>query len=126
MKQFSEAFGRKLEGSGITRIQWICMYYLSEHNGISQRELSNLMCVKDSSVGRLIDRLERDGIVVRNRSQKDRRVIKISLTETGKKLFEKLYPLGEEFNNKLMENISEEELETFEKVLKTMLDNIKE
>jgi len=126
MKQFSEAFGRKLEGSGITRIQWICMYYLSEHNGISQRELSNLMCVKDSSVGRLIDRLERDGIVVRNRSQKDRRVIKISLTETGKILFEKLYPLGEDFNNKLMENISKEELETFEKVLKTMLDNIKE
>lgn len=124
MKQFSEAFGRKLEGTGITRIQWICLYYLSEVEEISQRELSNLMHVKDSSIGRLIDRLERDGIVVRNRSKKDRRVIKISLSEKGKETFKKLCPLGEEFNNILIKDISKEDMNTFEKVLKTMLKNI--
>ncbi|MBI9011476.1 MAG: MarR family transcriptional regulator [Clostridiales bacterium] len=126
MKQFSEAFGRKLEGSGITRIQWISMYYINEFENISQRELSNLMCVKDSSIGRLIDRLERDGIVTRTRSTEDRRVITLALSEEGQRQFETLLPLGVEFNNQLIKNIPEKDLETFENVLKTMLSNIQE
>lgn len=126
MKQFSEAFGRKLEGSGITRIQWVSMYYIDEFENISQRELSNLMCVKDSSIGRLIDRLERDGIVTRTRSKEDRRVITLSLSEEGQQRFDILLPLGQEFNDQLIKNIPEEDLETFENVLKTMLSNILE
>jgi len=126
MKQFSEAFGRKLDSSGITRIQWIALYYIHQNENISQRELANRMCVKDSSVGRLIDRLERDGMVERLRSTSDRRVITLKLTDDGSKRFEKVLPLGVEFNNQLVKNISEEDLETFESVLKRMLQNIQE
>lgn len=126
MKQFSEAFGRKLEGSGITRIQWVSMYYINEFENISQRELSNLMCVKDSSIGRLIDRLERDDLVTRTRSTEDRRVITLSLSDEGQRRFDILLPLGQEFNNQLIKNIPEKDLETFENVLKAMLNNILE
>lgn len=126
MKQFSEAFGRKLEGSNITRIQWISMYYINEYDHISQRELAKLMCVKDSSIGRLIDRLERDGIVRRTRSLEDRRVITLSLTKDGQNQFDKLLPLGQAFNDQLIKGISEEDLETFENVLKRMLLNVEE
>ncbi len=126
MKQFSEAFGRKLDGSGVTRIQWISLYYINEYKHISQRELSNLMCVKDSSVGRLIDRLERDGLVIRTRSTEDRRVITLSLSDEGDSRFHELLPIGQSFNNQLIKNISAKDLETFENVLKTMLINIEE
>lgn len=126
MKQFSEAFGRKLEGSNITRIQWICMYYMNEHQDISQRELAKLMCVKDSSIGRLIDRLERDGLVRRTRSTEDRRVTTLSLSESGFSQFMGLLPIGQEFNDQLIKDISEKDLETFENVLKTMLKNVLE
>lgn len=126
MKQFSEAFGRKLEGSNITRIQWISMYYINEYKHISQRELSKLMCVKDSSIGRLIDRMERDDIVKRTRSTEDRRVITLSLTEEGNRQFIILLPIGQSFNDQLVKNIPEKSLETFENVLKTMLKNVLE
>lgn len=126
MKQFSEAFGRKLEGSNITRIQWISMYHINEFNNISQRALARIMCVKDSSIGRLVDRLERDGIVKRTRSTEDRRVITLALTKSGQSQFMELLPLGQEFNDQLIKDISEEDLETFENVLKTMLLNVQE
>jgi|LGOV01.1.fsa_nt_gb DNA-binding MarR family transcriptional regulator len=126
MKQFSEAFGRKLDGSGVTRIQWISLYYINEYKHISQRELSNLMCVKDSSVGRLIDRLERDDLVVRTRSTEDRRVITLSLSDEGDRRFRELLPIGQSFNDQLIKNIPAKDLETFENVLKTMLINIEE
>lgn len=126
MKQFSEAFGRKLEGSGITRIQWIALYYILESQKISQRELANLMCVKDSSIGRLIDRLERDQLLKRTRSEKDRRVIYVELTEEGNELFSNLIHLGEDFNSQLTRGIPQEDLNTFEQVLNRMLLNIQE
>ncbi len=125
MKQFSEAFSRKLEGSGVTRVQWICLYYINEYQSISQRELANLMLVKDSSVGRLIDRLERNGLVKRTRSDEDRRIITLKLTKEGVLAFKKLLPLGLEFNDQLTKNIPAKELETFEAVLNKMLNNIK-
>ena len=127
MKQFSEAFSQRLEGTGITRIQWIALYYIHQNdNNIYQRELSNKMYIADSSVGRLIDRLERDGLVKRVKGKEDKRMIFVQLTDEGQKLFKEVLPIGEAFNDTLTKNISAEDLETFNAVLNQMLINILE
>ena len=114
MKQISEAFGRRLQNKGITRIQWIALYYAKTKGTISQRELSNLMNVKDSSAGRLIDRLERDGHIERERKDSDRRIIFIKLTEKGEDLVTKLIPYGIQFNDDLIAGIDEKDLMIYE------------
>lgn len=124
MKQITEAFGRRLQNSGITRVQWIALYYVKTKNKISQRDLSNLMNIMDSSAGRLIDRLERDGLIQRERNNADRRIICINLTEKGDKLISDLLPIGIQFNDDLLEGITEEDLMIYEKVLKKMISNI--
>jgi len=126
MKQISDAFGRRLQNTGITRIQWIALYYVKVNKIISQRELSNLMNVKDSSAGRLIDRLERDGFIERERNDSDRRIICIKLTDKGDKLITELVPFGEKFNCDLINGIDEEDLIVFDKVLKQMSSNVSE
>ena len=125
MKQIAEAFGRRLKDTGITRIQWIAMYYISSHKVISQRQLSFLMHITDSSVGRLLERLERDEMVVRLTNESDRRVTMVMLTDRGEALIKKLIPYGEAFNNDLIEGIDQNELEIFEKVLDKMIQNTK-
>jgi len=125
-KQISEAFSRRLQNEEITRIQWIALYYLKTKGKISQRDLSNLMNVADSSAGRLLDRLERDGFIKRERDVEDRRVTYITLTKEGDRLICELMPIGDEFNNDLLKGISEEELKTYEKVLKKMISNVAE
>lgn len=82
------------------------------------------MNVKDSSAGRLIDRLERDGLIERNRNDSDRRIIYIQLTKNGDDLISELMPYGENFNCDLVKGIDEEELIIFDKVLKKMLSNV--
>lgn len=82
------------------------------------------MNVKDSSAGRLIDRLERDGLIERERNDNDRRVIYISLTDKGDKLISDLIPFGTQFNDDLLEGIDEKDLLIYDKVLKKMLSNI--
>nr|WP_313164405.1 MarR family transcriptional regulator [Sedimentibacter sp.] len=107
-------------------MQWIALYYVKTKKRISQRELSNLMNVQDSSAGRLIDRLERDGLIERERNDSDRRVIYITLSDMGDKLISDLMPIGIKFNNDLVSGIDEEELMIYEKVLKKMISNITE
>jgi DNA-binding MarR family transcriptional regulator len=126
IKQISEAFGRRLKKTGITRVQWIALYYVKTKKIISQRDLSNLMNIKDSSVGRLIDRLERDEFIKRERNDIDRRVIYLKLTNKGNQLISDLIPIGTKFSDDLIVGIDEQELAIYEKVLKKMLSNIAE
>ena len=84
------------------------------------------MNIMDSSAGRLIDRLERDGLIQRERNNTDRRVICITLTDKGDKLISDLLPIGIKFNDDLLAGIDENELVIYEKVLNKMIANIKE
>lgn len=126
MKEITEAFGRRLKKFGITRIQWIALYYLRKNPEITQRQLSRLMFVKDSSVGRLLDRLERDNMIIRIRNTKDRRIINLELTKEGMEKIDALEVEGHEFNNTLTKGLSDEELMVFEKVMHTMAYNVKD
>lgn len=122
----SESFGRRLESKGITRIQWIALYYLGINSDISQKDLALKMSVKDSSIARLLDRMERDNLVRREKSIVDRRITKVVLTDKGKEMREELLPEGEKFSNILLNGISEEELQVFDDVLCKMVKNIVE
>ena len=82
------------------------------------------MNIKDSSAGRLIDRLERDGLIERVRNDIDRRVIYIKLTDKGDQLITELLPIGNQFNDDLIAGIDEQELMIYEKVLKKMISNV--
>lgn len=82
------------------------------------------MNVKDSSAGRLIDRLERDGLIERERNDADRRVVRVKLTDKGDKLISELIPIGIQFNDDLLKGIDEQDLLVYDRVLKKMLSNI--
>lgn len=123
VKKISESFERWLSDD-LTRIQWIALYFISTTERLSQRDLSKLMQINDSSALRLVDRLERDGLVLRQRNPKDRRVVALVLSEKGKKLSEKVMPIGSLFSDQMTKGISDEELEIFQRVQQKMHDNI--
>lgn len=124
IKIITDAFSHRLEKKGVTRIQWIALYYLYHNENISQKELAIKMNIKDSTVARLLDRMERDELITRVKSTLDRRITYIHLTEKGKEYEAELLPEGEIYSEKLLNGISDEEIEIFEKVLNTMVENI--
>lgn len=124
MKVISEAFGRRLKGTDVTRIQWIAMYYLNKYKEMKQVQLATMMNLKPSTVTRLLDRMENNGLSERYTNPDSKREIIIKLTEKGNKKIEKLLPYGDKFNNDLVKDISQDELEIFQRVMDKMLDNI--
>lgn len=122
-KQLTESFNNRLMILGVTRVQWIALFYLGKYEGVSQKKLGELMGVKESSVARLIDRLEKKDYVIREKELTDRRITNLKLTKEGKKARENLMPEGEKFSEILTKNITDEQLEIFNYVLKTMVKN---
>ncbi|NBI07443.1 MarR family transcriptional regulator [Senegalia massiliensis] len=113
-----------LNEKGVTRVQWIALYYLGKNNNVNQRDLAKLMNIKESTIARLIDRMEREKLVIRKKNQSDKRVINIILTQKGKETRIELLPEGEKFNELVSTGIKEDELEIFMNVLHKMVSNV--
>lgn len=82
------------------------------------------MDIKESSVARLIDRMEREGYVTRQKDINDRRITKLVLTDKGREYREKLLPEGEKMAQIFTKGITNEEISVFLKVIDKMLSNI--
>ncbi len=77
-----------LAAYGLTPSQFEILTILSEEGEIPLNRVSERLCCACSNVTGLVDHLERDGLVKRRRSQEDRRVILLSLTEKGQQLWQ--------------------------------------
>ncbi|MGD9572584.1 MAG: MarR family winged helix-turn-helix transcriptional regulator [Thermoleophilia bacterium] len=57
---------------------------LLESDGVTQAELARLQRVEAPSMCRMVDRLEREGLVSRGASPDDRRAVRVTLTPAGR------------------------------------------
>ena len=57
-KVLAERLEERFEGSGISRVQWIAMYYVNGCPSITQKQLADKMNLKEPTVVRLLDRME--------------------------------------------------------------------
>lgn len=71
---------------GTTGPQLWALKTISQNESLSLGELARRMYLHPSTITGLIDRLERKGLVERDRDQTDRRVVKLGLTSKGKVL----------------------------------------
>ena len=74
---------------GITGPQLWVLKTINQMGSLPLGELSEGMYLHPSTVSGVVDRLEKKGYVVRNRTDKDRRVVKVGLTPKGKILARK-------------------------------------
>ncbi|MRH92656.1 MarR family transcriptional regulator [Nocardia sp. SYP-A9097] len=67
------------------REHWV-LTYLSEFSEISQQEMADALGIDRSEVVRLVDSLEKAGLVTRTRDPEDRRKYRLAITKSGRKL----------------------------------------
>ena len=99
------------EDQELTFSQWTTLVAL--HSGVSTAgDLAYNICHDAGSLTRLIDQLVERGLVVRRRSETDRRVVTLALTPHGSDLVEKSAPLVMEFWNRMLSGFTHAEIET--------------
>jgi DNA-binding MarR family transcriptional regulator len=81
---------KRARAHGMTRAQWVILVRVERQPGLSQKELAEVMEVEPITVARLIDRMERRGIVERRPDPKDRRVWRLHLRPAAQPLLAEL------------------------------------
>src|SRR5436309_9979611 len=79
----NQAFRRRIAHLGVTPDQFTVMRTLLEHEGITQRELTELMSSDPNTVAALLERMEQAGLVERQAHEQDRRANRLRLKRTG-------------------------------------------
>ena len=127
----STAIARRLQknfrqaGIELTVEQWSILVHLWKENGLSQQELCNRTYRDKPSVTRLLDNMEKQGLVVRKTSKTDRRINLVQVTPTAMALKDQTTLIANDTLNDGLDGISKEEIDVVKKVLQQVYDNLK-
>lgn len=81
------AWSRRLAGQGLTHAGLLAIHELNPGTALPVQELAARTQVTPQTMTRTLDRLERDGLVVRDRAEDDRRRVEVSLTSAGEQAY---------------------------------------
>jgi MarR family transcriptional regulator, lower aerobic nicotinate degradation pathway regulator len=110
-------FKEHFEGYDLTPQQYGLLGFLWQEDGITQAELSAKSQIDRTTMGGLIDRLEKEGLVVRRSHPEDRRAYRICLTEKGKALEPVLIPIAARAQEQFVAKLNPQEVETLTSLL---------
>jgi len=111
-------------GYEITHSQWLILMMLWQKDGRNQNELTGLMYREKTTITRVIEIMEKRGLIFRKTDTNDRRNKLCFLTNEGNDLKNKLIPIVREVNNQAISEINTDEFEIFKNIIKKVLTNL--
>lgn len=115
------AIERRLEREGYLPLtSYDVLVALSETPGhrLRMRDLARYVILSRSALTRLVDRLERQGLLARERSGEDRRGAYAVLTAAGQRELERTWPVyGQEIQRHFARHLSDEESSVLQRLM---------
>lgn len=92
--RYLRRYSRQMHEEGISGRKIAMLRHLNESGPLPVGQLSNYLCIGDSSTSALIDWLEDRGYATRSRSRVDHRVVLVDVTPAGRELAGRTPPGG--------------------------------
>ena len=86
----TQAYHPLLSGHGLTYPQYLVLLVLWEKDALPVNDIAKRLYLETNTVTPLLQRMEKEGILVRTKGKKDARQMIVSLTGKGKELQKKL------------------------------------
>lgn len=102
-------FDRRVRRIGLTRSQWLLLTRLHRKPGASQSELAEMLEVEKATAGRLVDRMEKNGWLVRRPDAGDRRINRIYLTAEAERVQSAMWTIADDTVDDALAALSREE-----------------
>jgi MarR family transcriptional regulator for hemolysin len=110
-RRWRRVLDAELSGYGLTDATWRPLFHLGRlGDGIRQTELAEALGIQGPSLVRLLDNLERDGLIVRREDRGDRRAKSLVMTDTGRRAYEKVRAVTEQVADRLLAGAAAEDL----------------
>lgn len=125
MGRYNASLRDEMAKMGLTTPKARSLAVLSVIDGPLIRELAVYTVVDQSTLSRALDQLQAEGLIRREGDENDNRAVRVSITEPGRAVFERLWPHMAEAQARMFRGITEEERRSFVATLQKMLVNIR-
>jgi len=102
-RRWRRVLDEELSGYGLTDATWRPLFHLGRlGDGIRQTELAEALGIQGPSLVRLLDNLERDGLILRREDRGDRRAKSLVMTESGRRAYLQVKAVTEQVADRLL------------------------
>jgi DNA-binding MarR family transcriptional regulator len=122
--RIATAFSQEMRRLGATLQMWRVLAALREHDGRRMGDLSATTSIEVSTLTRLVDTMERKGLVVRRRDAGDARVVALHVTPAGRRLTQRITPIAERYERVALAGFTAAEADSLKAALRRLYGNM--
>ena len=104
----------------------LIFWLLYQRNEVNMTEIAEYIHAPLNTATGIVSRMEKNGLIERNRSSEDKRIVLIGFSEKGMNQFQSLIREMIHYGTKLFSSLTEEEIELFFKMTSKVKDVLKE
>ena len=122
--RLSGHFIERLRPYGVTVQRWRVLMVVMNKGPRNIGELVELTLIPQSALSRVIDQMERDGLVARQTSERDNRIVEVHLTKHGRETYRELAPAAIEHAEAIVAKFGAKDRTELFKLLRHVLRNL--
>jgi MarR family transcriptional regulator, transcriptional regulator for hemolysin len=123
-KAIREYFEGALTEAGASLATWVVLYGVERGGWDNQRDLAKDLRIEGATLTRHLDRMERDGLIVRTRDPDDRRQMRVDLTPEGREVFRRLKSVAQRTGRRAMTGVSADDGAHLRRILDRIRANV--
>lgn len=117
-------FEKRLVAHNVTRASWTVLSAIVHDNKTTPAALASFIGIDGAAVTRQLDRIEKQGFVVRDRCLSDRRSINLRVTKKGARIIPKIVAKSKATNKIFLSGLSSSEIDQIVMIAQKMLANV--
>jgi MarR family transcriptional regulator for hemolysin len=126
-RQWRARVDERLTSLGLTQAKWVPLRYLSRAGGsLPQRKLVELTGIEGPSLVRILDELERLGLIERRDGDADRRTKTVHLTDKAEPIIGEIGRRADRLRTEILDGILDKDIAVFRKVLARISHNLRD
>jgi DNA-binding MarR family transcriptional regulator len=122
--RIAASFSEEVRPLGATLQMWRVLAALREQDGRRMGDLSKTTSIEVSTLTRLVDTMEKKGLVARRRDAADARVVALHVTPAGRRLTQRITPIAERYERVALAGFTAVETDTLKATLRRLYINM--
>jgi DNA-binding MarR family transcriptional regulator len=115
---------KELRPHGLTLPRWQVLSILTALDGSRMGELAEMAGAEQAVISRVVNQMQRDGLVKRKPARDDSRVVEVWISAKGRELFQQLLPSAQSHIQKITQTFDPGQSAALAEGLSQMLDNL--
>ena len=122
--RIADAFGKEVRPLGATLQMWRVLAALRAQDGRRMGDLADTTSIEVSTLTRLVDGMEKKGLVARRRAADNARAVTLHVKAAGRRLTGRIVPIAEGYEQVALQGFEERDVDVLKAALRRLYANM--